>query len=325
MKRAVVDARVGAFVYDQRLASYAFAAKSFDAVWDSSLEGFRCPPGSGGGQLTNDFGREYGPAVTRRLVAEFDVDDTKILGRRFNRGTGERIGRTRRRAKPDSPAEALARARNARVAAYDPNAVDADADNIVQEGTNQQRPATPGIVGRARDAVARGLERLGDVVEGDSGEDELPSRSAERAVSVDVARQKTPRTPSRVREATVRDELSVANKPVVEDSPSEAFVDAQEQLSALSSEAQRLLSDPRQSLNADELARQAVLAVSRNMDFEDFWSFRTRGFQDRLDEMEKLSADLNDMFKEFDFDLLSDEELETLSNSYNDIYDDLNH
>jgi hypothetical protein len=330
VKRAVVDARVGAFVYDQRLASYAFAAKSFDAVWDSSLEGFRCPPGSGGGQLTNDFGREYGSAVTRRLVAEFDVDDTKILGRRFNRGTGERIGRSRRRSKPDNPVGAIGRTRNARVAAYDPNAVDADADNLVQEGTNQERPATPGIVGRARDAVARGLERLGDVVEGDSGEDELPSRADERAVSVDVARQKTPRTPSRVREATVRDELSVANKPVVEDSPSEAFVDAQEELSAVSDRAQRLLSDRRQSLNADDLARAAVLAVSRNtvirpvVDFETFWDVNTRGFQDRLDEMEKLSADLNDMFKEFDFDSLSDEELETLSNSYNDIYDDLN-
>jgi hypothetical protein len=306
VKRAVIDARVGAFVYDQRLASYAFAAKSYDAVWDSSLEGFRCPPGSGGGQLTNDFGREYGPAVTRRLVAEFDGDDTKILGRRFNRGAGNRIGRTRRRVTPDISPGALARRRSV---ASDPNADkrDGDGDGLIFDNTPKEQPAPSGAE-QIRDLVAAS---------------QLPSRSGERNASVDVARQKTPKTPSRVRKATVRDELPAASKPVVEDSPSEAFVDAQDKLSALSEEAQRLVSDPRKQIDMDDLERRAALARSR-MDFEDFFRFNTSGYEEYLDEMDKVLADFESMFDSVDLDSFSDEELATLTNSYNKIYDDFN-
>jgi hypothetical protein len=307
VKRAFVDARVGAFVYDQRLASYAFAAKSFDAVWDSNLEGFRCPPGSGGGQLTNDFGREYGPAVTRRLVAEFDGDDTKILGRRFNRGAGNRIGRTRRRITPDISPGALARRRSV---ASGPNADerDGDGDGLIFDNTPKEQPARSGAE-QIRDLVAAS---------------QLPSRSGERNASVDVARQKTPKTPSRVRKATVRDELPAASKPVVADSPSEAFIDTQDELSALSEEAQRLLFDPRGQLATPGVfSVNAEVARSVGRDFEDFWEFETRNFKAHLDEMEKLRADLDDFFDLVNFDSLYDEELETLNNSYNNIYDDV--
>ena len=164
MDRAQIDARVGAFVYDQQVASYAFAAKSARAVWDPDLDGFRCPPGVvNGGQITNRFGQGCGMGVARRLVNL--VGDAGRAAQRLD------DNRAQRRAAP--------------------------------------RPRGQ----RAVDRLAERAARVGAAIAGDDLPEKpkkprsTPSRAAERAVSVDVAQQRTPNTPGRRRRATVRDEV----------------------------------------------------------------------------------------------------------------------
>ena len=73
--------------------------------------------------------------------------ETKGLGTTIggSAGTGARVGR---------------RAGKLATARFDPNAVDADGDKVIQEGTSFERPATPNVVGMAKrtEEAARGVK-----------------------------------------------------------------------------------------------------------------------------------------------------------------------
>ena len=118
-----------------------------------------------------------GIVITSGVTPEF-IDAVETMQKSLGARIGKRIGSTG----GGGPTGKVRSAGRALTGTFDPNAVDADGDKLVQEGTAFERPATPNV---ARDAkkVKRGL-RSGDaeIV----SKDELPKELANDIVNAAV-------------------------------------------------------------------------------------------------------------------------------------------
>lgn len=116
---ATIAYKAAAFQYEQNKTTFNYEVKRIRAVWDPSLAipgtrrigGWRCPEGTDyGGQITDEFGRNCGWGIARRIANSItSIGDA--IGQVDARATDRRLNRAARREERRQRAENMARQR----------------------------------------------------------------------------------------------------------------------------------------------------------------------------------------------------------------------